>query len=66
MFKYSLKRIVSMFITLFLIATITFILMRSIPGGPFTSERNLTPEIEQALMEKYNLDAPYMSNILII
>ena len=58
MFKYSLKRIVSMFITLFLVATITFILMRSIPGGPFTSERNLTPEIEKALMEKYNLDAP--------
>jgi len=71
MFKYSLKRIVSMTITLFLIATITFILMRSIPGGPFTSERNLTPEIEQALMEKYNLDAPlheqyfdYMKNLL--
>lgn len=71
MFKYSLKRIVSMFITLFLIATITFILMRSIPGGPFTSERNLTPEIEQALMEKYNLDAPlheqyfdYMKDLL--
>lgn len=58
MFKYSLKRIVSMVITLFIVATITFILMHSIPGGPFTSERNLTPEIEKALMEKYNLDAP--------
>lgn len=58
MFKYSLKRIVSMFITLFIVATITFVLMHSIPGGPFTSERNLTPEIEQALMEKYNLNAP--------
>ncbi|MBE6022067.1 MAG: ABC transporter permease [Cellulosilyticum sp.] len=58
MIKYSLKRIVSMVITLFLVATITFVLMHSIPGGPFTSERNLTPEIEQALKEKYNLDAP--------
>ncbi len=58
MFKYSLKRMVSMLITLILIATITFILMRSIPGGPFTSERALTPEIEKALAEKYNLDAP--------
>lgn len=70
MFKYSLKRIVSMLVTLFLIATITFILMRSIPGGPFTSERALTPEIEKALAEKYNLDAPlweqyldYMGNL---
>lgn len=58
MLRYSLKRIGSMVITLFLVATITFGLMHAIPGGPFTSERNLTPEIEQALMEKYNLDAP--------
>ncbi len=71
MLKYSLKRIVSMVITLFLVATITFGLMHAIPGGPFTSERNLTPEIEQALMEKYNLDAPlyeqyfdYMGDLL--
>ncbi len=56
MFKYSLKRIISMFITLFLIATITFVLMRAIPGGPFTSEKALTAEAEQALIEKYNLD----------
>ena len=58
MFKYSLKRIVSMLITLFIVATITFFLMHAIPGGPFTSERNLTPEIEKALMEKYNLNDP--------
>ncbi len=64
MFKYSLKRIVSMLITLILIATITFILMRSIPGGPFTSERALTPEIEKALAEKYNLDAPLWEQYL--
>lgn len=64
MFKYSLKRIISMLITLFLVATITFILMRSIPGSPFTSERNLTPEIEKALNEKYNLDAPLYQQYL--
>lgn len=46
-------------------------LMHAIPGGPFTSERSLTPEIEQALKEKYNLDAPlpeqyidYMGNLI--
>ena len=64
MFKYSLKRIISMFVTLFLIATITFILMRSIPGGPFTSERAATPEMEKALAEKYNLDAPLFEQYL--
>lgn len=64
MVKYSLKRIISMLITLFLVATITFGLMRSIPGSPFTSERNLTPEIEKALNEKYNLDAPLYKQYL--
>lgn len=71
MLKYSLKRAVSMLITLFVVSTITFMLMHAIPGGPFTSERSLTPEIEQALKEKYNLDAPlheqyldYMGNLL--
>lgn len=71
MLKYSLKRVVSMFITLFIISSITFMLMHAIPGGPFTSERSLTPEIEQALKEKYNLDAPlpeqyidYMGNLI--
>lgn len=64
MFRYSLKRIVSMLVTLFLVATITFCLMHAIPGGPFTSERNLTPEIEQALKEKYNLNAPLYEQYL--
>lgn len=58
MFKYSLKRIVSMVITLFLIATITFVLMHSIPGGPFSGEKALNPEVQKALEEKYNLNAP--------
>lgn len=58
MFKYTLKRVLSMFITLFIIATITFFLMHSIPGGPFTRERTLAPEVEKVLNEKYNLDAP--------
>lgn len=64
MLKYSLKRLVSMAITLFLIATITFVLMRSIPGGPFTGEKALTPEIQKALEEKYNLDAPLWEQYL--
>ena len=58
MFKYTLKRICSMLVTLFIIATATFFLMHSIPGGPFTRERVLPPEVEKALNEKFNLDAP--------
>lgn len=59
MAKYIVKRILYMFLTLFIIATITFALMHSVPGGPFTDdERGLPPTVEQALMEKYNLNDP--------
>ena len=32
--------------------------MRSVPGGPFSSERNVPPEIERNLKARYNLDLP--------
>ncbi len=47
-----------MIITLFFVITLTFVMMHSIPGNPFTGEKKLPPAIEKALMEKYNLDKP--------
>ena len=47
-----------MFATLFFVILLTFILMHSIPGGPFTRERKLLPAVEQALSEKYHLNDP--------
>lgn len=58
MLKYTIKRILSMVVTLFFISIITFTLMHSIPGGPFTSEKGVPPEIMKALNEKYGLDDP--------
>ncbi|PKM50926.1 MAG: peptide ABC transporter permease [Firmicutes bacterium HGW-Firmicutes-7] len=58
MFKYTIKRIISMIVTLFFISILTFVLMHSIPGGPFTSERRLPPKVEKAINEKYGLDDP--------
>ncbi|QUI24299.1 ABC transporter permease [Vallitalea pronyensis] len=55
---YFIKRIFSALITLILISTLTFVMMRSIPGGPFTSEKKVPDEILKALNKKYNLDAP--------
>lgn len=55
---YVVRRIVSMIITLFFVITLTFVIMHSIPGNPFTGEKKLPPAIEKALMEKYNLDKP--------
>jgi oligopeptide transport system permease protein len=56
--RYYLKRVVSALITIFLIASITFFMMKAIPGGPFSRERQLPPQIIAALNEKYKLDQP--------
>jgi oligopeptide transport system permease protein len=58
MLKYILKRFVMMLITLFIIITATFFLMRAIPGGPFSFDRVLPPSVKEALEAKYNLDKP--------
>ena len=58
MFKYALKRIATMFATLFVVILFTFLLMHAVPGGPFTAERKLPDAVEAALNKKYNLDAP--------
>ena len=56
--SYYLKRILSAITTIVLIATLTFAMMHSIPGGPFVREKAVPDEILKALNEKYNLDAP--------
>ena len=58
MTKYIIKRVIMMICTLLLISLLTFILMHSVPGGPFTSDRELPEAVEAALNEKYNLNAP--------
>lgn len=59
MARYIIKRVISMVITLIIIITLTFVLMHSVPGGPFTDEeRGLPPAVEKALMEKYKLNDP--------
>ncbi|WMJ75785.1 MULTISPECIES: ABC transporter permease [unclassified Sedimentibacter] len=58
MVKYIVKRIISAFITIWFILTLTFILMNSIPGDPFSSGKALQPEVEAAIKAKYGLDRP--------
>lgn len=57
---YIIKRIGSMIITLIFVIALTFFLMKSLPGGPYTREKELPPEIEQAIREKYHLDDPIL------
>ncbi|WP_134683225.1 ABC transporter permease [Brevibacillus migulae] len=58
MIRYLGKRILFMIISLFLIITVTFFLMHSIPGGPFTSEKNVPDEIKKSLEAYYGIDKP--------
>ncbi|MDW7669470.1 MAG: ABC transporter permease [Bacillota bacterium] len=58
MANYIFKRLISIILTLFILATITFFMMHSVPGGPFDTEKKLPPEIEEAMLEKYNLNLP--------
>ncbi len=68
--KYTVNRILSSLVTIFLVITLTFFLMQLVPGGPFQSEKP-RPEVEAKMKEKYGLDQPlivqyqrYMSNLL--
>lgn len=58
MVRYFAKRLGMMLVAMFLIVLLTFIIMHSIPGGPFTSDRKVSEEVEAALNEKYHLDRP--------
>jgi oligopeptide transport system permease protein len=56
--EYVLKRLLYSILSLFIIITISFFLMRAIPGNIYTSERKLPPAIEANIKAKYGLDKP--------
>ena len=58
MAKYILKRLGMAVLTIWLVATLTFFLMNMVPGGPFLSEKAVSPKALAALEEKYGLDKP--------
>ena len=69
--KYIFRRIAASLVTLFIIITITFFMMRAIPGGPFTDEKAIPPFVLEKMMERYHLNDPvyiqygrYLLNIL--
>lgn len=58
MAKYILQRIIYMFITLFIIATVSFFLMKLLPGSPFAMEGKLSEEQLELMKARYGLDQP--------
>lgn len=53
-----LRRLAFAIPTFLLIIAVAFLLMHAAPGGPFTKERQIPPEIEHRLEVKYGLDLP--------
>ena len=56
MLKYLFRRLLGMIAVLWFIATTTFFLARIAPGGPFDTERAISPEILKNIHAKYHLD----------
>lgn len=69
--KFIAKRVAMAILTLWVIITVTFFMMHSIPGDPFTQEGKMPPEVKANLMAKYGLDKPigeqyviYLKNLM--
>lgn len=58
MLKYIAKRTGMALVTIWAVATLTFFVMNLVPGGPFLSEKAISPEATAALEAKYGLDKP--------
>ncbi len=58
MFRFIARRLLETIPVLFIIVTATFFMIRFVPGGPFTSEKAVTPEILRNLEAHYGLDKP--------
>ncbi|MGG0185687.1 peptide ABC transporter permease [Bacillus sp. AFS018417] len=69
--RYTLQRFAYMIITLFLITTLTFFLMKLLPGSPLKNQEKLSPAQREIILEEYGLNDPlpvqyvhYMKNLV--
>ena len=60
MVRFIIRRLVSLIPTLFLIVTFSFFIMKAAPGGPFSAERSVPPEVLANINKVYHLDEPLM------
>ena len=56
--KYIIKRLILAVFTIWVVITLTFFIMHAVPGGPFMSEKAVSPAAQAALEAKYGLDKP--------
>ena len=58
MVKFILRRTSTGALVVLVVSTLTFFLLRVLPGGPFDIEKKLPPQIRKNIEEKYRLDQP--------
>ncbi|NGX59992.1 MAG: Oligopeptide transport system permease protein OppB [Chlamydiae bacterium] len=59
MIRFLCKKILILLLSLFMVVTLTFVLMQIIPGDPFTQEKAVPEEILKAMYHHYGLDQPW-------
>lgn len=63
MFKYIVKRLFYAFLTLFVLVSLTFFMMRLLPGDPFIGDKAIPETTMKALNAKYGLDKPIITQL---
>lgn len=56
MLAFLIKRLLWLVLTLWIVFTVSFFLMRAVPGGPFSRDRTMPKEVEENFKKRYNLD----------
>ncbi|MFZ9683299.1 MAG: ABC transporter permease [Cephaloticoccus sp.] len=64
MLRFIIRRILQIIVVLWVIITATFFMIRFVPGGPFTAEKAVTPEILRNLEAHYGLNKPVWQQYL--
>jgi oligopeptide transport system permease protein len=64
MLRFLTKRLGDGLLTLAALVTLTFFVMRLTPGGPFSSNRKISPDILANIEATYHLDEPLLQQFL--
>lgn len=59
--NYIIKRLLVMIPVFFLVVTAVFFMIRFAPGGPFSSEKKVPPQVLKNLEAKYHMNEPLLS-----
>ncbi len=58
MSKYLIKRIFYLVLTLFIVASVTFFMMKLMPGTPYTNQQKMSADQLRIMNEQYGLNKP--------